>query len=69
MERNRYLDLLRPVAIGSVGFAAGGHLSGPALADCTVGLAATLLSGRDPAASAHPQALIPYQPHRAPKAA
>ena len=31
------------------GFAPGGHLPGPALASCAVGLAATLLSGRDPA--------------------
>jgi hypothetical protein len=52
------------------GFAPGGHLPGPALAGCAAGLAATLLSGRDPAPSAsQPQALSPHQPHQPPKAA
>jgi len=52
------------------GFAPGSHLPGPALAGCTVGLAATLLSGRDLAPGARQlQALSPQQPHQPPKAA
>ena len=38
------------------GFAPGGHLPGLALAACAAGLAATLLTGRAPAAAARPQA-------------
>ena len=47
------------------GFAPGGHLHGLPLAACAVGLAATLISGRDPAAVAKPQALSPQQPPKA----
>ncbi len=38
------------------GFAPGGHLPALALAACAAGLAATLLTGRAPAAGARPQA-------------
>ena len=48
-----------------VGFAPGGHLHGLPLAACAIGLAATLFSGRDPAASARPRALTPQQPPKA----
>ena len=51
------------------GFAPGGRLPRLTLADCAVGLAATLVSGRDPVAGAQPQALSPPQPHQPPKAA
>ncbi len=47
------------------GFAPGGHLPALALAACAVGLAATLSSGRDPAAGARPRALSPQQPPKA----
>jgi fucose 4-O-acetylase-like acetyltransferase len=47
------------------GLAPRGHLPGIALAACTAGLAATLCSGRDPAAAAKPQALSPQQPLKA----
>jgi len=50
------------------GLAPGGHLPALALAACAAGLAATLFSGRDPAAGAQPQALSPQQ-HKPPKAA
>jgi hypothetical protein len=48
------------------GFAPGGHLPGSALAQCAVGLAATLLSGRDPTAAAgQPQAPARQKPKAA----
>ncbi|HTX83703.1 MAG TPA: acyltransferase [Streptosporangiaceae bacterium] len=61
------LSGLAQLTIG--GFAPGGHLPVPALAQCAVGLAATLLSGRDPAARAKPQARSPHQPDKPPMAA
>ena len=54
------------------GFTPGGHLPALALAACAVGLAATLLTGRAPAADATQQAVgsqQPRQPHQPPKAA
>ena len=54
------------------GFTPGGHLPALALAACAVGLAATLLTGRTPAADATQQAVgsqQPRQPHQQPKAA
>ncbi len=51
------------------GFAPGGQLPALALAACAVGLAATLLTGRAPAAGARPQALSPERPQQPPKAA
>ena len=47
------------------GFAPGGRLPRLTLADCAVGLAATLVSGRDPAEGARTQALSPQQPPKA----
>jgi hypothetical protein len=47
------------------GFAPGGHLHGLPLAACAVGLAATLFSGRDPAAGARPRAPGSQQPANA----
>jgi acyltransferase-like protein len=41
------------------GLAPGGHLSGSALANCTVGLTTVLLAGRAPAPDAIPQVLRP----------
>jgi len=51
------------------GLAPGGQLPVLALANCAVGLAATLFSGRDPSAGAQPQALRPRQRRTPPKAA
>jgi hypothetical protein len=51
------------------GFAPGGQLPALALTACAAGLAATLLTGRAPAAGARPQALSPEQPQQPPKAA
>jgi len=51
------------------GFAPGGHLPGLALADGAVGLAVTLISGRDPAAAAKVGARNPQQLRKPPKAA
>ena len=51
------------------GFAPGGQLPAPVLAACAAGLAATLLTGRAPAAGGRPQALSPEQPQQPPKAA
>jgi fucose 4-O-acetylase-like acetyltransferase len=51
------------------GFAPGGTLPALALAAAAAGLAATLLTGRAPAARAGPQALSPGQPEQPPKAA
>jgi fucose 4-O-acetylase-like acetyltransferase len=47
------------------GLAPGGHLPGPALASCAVGLTAALLTGRAPATGTIPQALSPQQPPEA----
>jgi hypothetical protein len=49
----------------TAGFALGGRLPWLTLSDCAVGLAATLVSGRDPAKGAKPQALSPQQPPKA----
>jgi len=51
------------------GFAPGGNLPTLALAAAAAGLAATLLTGRTPAARAGPQALRPQRPEQPPKAA
>jgi hypothetical protein len=47
------------------GIAPGGHLPALALTACAAGLTATLLSGRDPAARADPQAVSPVHPPNA----
>ena len=51
------------------GFAPDGHLPVLVLAACATGLAATLFTGRAPAAGAEPRALRPQQPQQPPKAA
>jgi len=51
------------------GFAPDGHLPVLVLAACATGLAATLFTGRAPAAGAESRALRPQQPQQRPKAA
>jgi hypothetical protein len=51
------------------GFAPGGHLPVPVLAACAAGMAATLLTGRAPPATAEPRALHPELPDQPPRAA
>ena len=55
--------------LATAGFAPGGNLPTLALAAAAAGLAATLLTGRTPAARAGPQALRPQRPEQPPKAA
>jgi len=55
--------------LATAGFAPGGQPPALALAACAAGLAATLLTGRGPAAGAKPQARGPQQPRQPPKAA
>ena len=55
--------------LATAGSAPGGNLPTLALAAAAAGLAATLLTGRTPAARAGPQALRPQRPEQPPKAA